>query len=144
MGYGPVGMVTTSSEGPFAGASEPYPAATGAQINGIVNGFGWDTAVTFSWGTTAAYGETASATPSTVISGNASVSATLTGLARHTTYHYRVNATSRAAKAPPTARIASSPPPTKPLWQRGREDCAPLRTRQFRSPSPPATPMAIH
>ena len=66
---------------------------TGATLNATVNANGYQTAVTFEYGTDANYGTNMTADQSPV-SGNtaASVSKTLTGLTAATTYHYRVKA----------------------------------------------------
>ncbi|MBN8459840.1 MAG: cadherin-like beta sandwich domain-containing protein [Verrucomicrobia bacterium] len=87
-----------------AAAMAPPTATTGAAGNvtdvsatlaGTVNANGANTAASFAYGLTTAYGGTVSATPSS-ISGSSStaVSAALTGLAPGTTYHYRMVATS--------------------------------------------------
>ncbi len=66
---------------------------TGAVLNGIVNANGFSSTITFEYGTTTAYGATATAIQSPV-AGNAvtNVSATITGLTYGITYHYRVKA----------------------------------------------------
>ena len=67
---------------------------TGATLNGTVNANGASTAVTFDYGLTVAYGTTVPGTPTPVTGNTATpVSATLTGLATNTTYHFRVNGT---------------------------------------------------
>ena len=65
-----------------------------AVLNGSVNANWASTAVTFNWGLTTAYGNTITATPSTV-TGNTvtAVLASLTGLIPGTTYHFRASGT---------------------------------------------------
>jgi len=65
-----------------------------AVLNGSVNANWASTAVTFNWGLTTAYGNTITATPSTV-TGNTvtAVLANLTGLIPGTTYHFRASGT---------------------------------------------------
>jgi len=65
-----------------------------ATMNGTVNANNLSTTVVFEWGTTTAYGSTATATPTPVTGTSATaVSAALTGLQSNTTYHYRIKAT---------------------------------------------------
>ncbi len=65
-----------------------------ATINGIINGEGFSTTVVFEWGTSTAYGNTVTATPSPVTgSDDIAVHANLSGLQAATTYHYRIRAT---------------------------------------------------
>ncbi|GEM_PF-1226927 len=64
---------------------------TTASLNGSVNANGLSTTVTFEYGTTTAYGQTATAVQSPLSStDNTAVSVGLTGLSGNTTYHYRV------------------------------------------------------
>ncbi len=65
-----------------------------ATVNGTVSANGSATVVTFDYGTTIAYGSTASATQSPLPSSavGSAVSAPLTALTCNTTYHFRVNA----------------------------------------------------
>ncbi len=66
----------------------------GATLNGTVNPQGSSPSVSFSYGTTASYGSTATATPSTVSgSTSTSVSASVTGLSCSTSYHYKMTET---------------------------------------------------
>jgi phosphodiesterase/alkaline phosphatase D-like protein len=83
----------------FTGAAAPSVttnAASGigsttATLNGSVIANNADATVTFEYGTTTAYGKTATATPGTVSgSVNTAVSSVLSGLASSTLYHYRV------------------------------------------------------
>jgi len=67
--------------------------STGVTLNGIVNGNGLSTIVTFEYGTTTSYGNTTTASQSpVVVNANSNVSATIGGLVIGTTYHFRVNA----------------------------------------------------
>jgi uncharacterized protein (TIGR02145 family) len=67
--------------------------ATTATLNGIVDPNGSSTTVTFEYGTTTAYGSTATATQSPLSgSGNINVSADITGLSANSTMHFRVKA----------------------------------------------------
>lgn len=71
-----------------------------ATLNGLVNAYNDSTTVTFEWGTTTAYGNTATAAQSPVSGfGNTAVSANISGLAPNTTYHYRVTAQNSAGSA---------------------------------------------
>jgi MSHA biogenesis protein MshQ len=67
--------------------------ATTATLNGTVSSNGASTTVTFDFGPTAAYGSTVVAVPSPLAGGasGAAVTASLTGLACGTTYHFSVN-----------------------------------------------------
>jgi len=66
-------------------------AATTATLNGVVNASGASTTVTFEYGPTSDYGETAIAVPGTVTGfTNTAVSASLSALNPNTTYHFRV------------------------------------------------------
>jgi hypothetical protein len=70
---------------------------TAATLNGSVNANGSITTVTFEWGTTTAYGNNATATPSPVTgTTNTPVSASISGLTPNTTYNYRVKAVNAA------------------------------------------------
>ncbi len=69
--------------------------STSAVLNGAINPNGTATTPTFEYGLTTAYGNSVASSPSSV-TGTAStaVSATITGLAPGTTYHYRLSGTS--------------------------------------------------
>ncbi len=71
--------------------------ATGATLSGLVYAYGNNTAVSFDYGLSSAYGTNVAGSP-TPVTGNTltSVSANLTGLTPNTTYHYRVNGVSSA------------------------------------------------
>ena len=91
-GYGNEFSFTTTC----TAATATTNAATGlstnaATLNGIINGNGSSTTVTFEYGTTTSYGSAVIATPGTVTgSSNTLVSAAISSLALNTTYHYRV------------------------------------------------------
>jgi hypothetical protein len=66
-------------------------SASGAKLNGIVNANNLTTTVTFEYGLTSGYGQTASAIPAQITGNvNVGVYATLTGLTQGTTYHFRI------------------------------------------------------
>jgi phosphodiesterase/alkaline phosphatase D-like protein len=68
-------------------------SASGATLNGTVNGNNYTTTVTFQYGTSTSYGTTVTADQSPVTGAVATaVSKTITGLLPNTTYHYRVKA----------------------------------------------------
>lgn len=66
---------------------------TGATLNSIVNANYFSTVITFEYGTSTDYGQTATATQSPVTgSSNTNVSIGISGLSPGTTYHFRVKA----------------------------------------------------
>ncbi|HEY8095312.1 MAG TPA: DUF6701 domain-containing protein [Methylobacter sp.] len=71
---------------------------TGATLNGSVSSNGASTTVTFDYGTTIAYGSTATATASPLAANAVAtgVPAAVTGLTCNTTYHFRVNGVNSA------------------------------------------------
>lgn len=73
-------------------------SATGATLNGTVSSNGAASTVSFDYGTTVAYGSSASyaSNPLADSATNASVLAAVTGLTCNTLYHYRVRATNSA------------------------------------------------
>ena len=87
---------TTNASPPSATTTEATLVTnTTATLNGTVNANSVTTSVTFEYGLTTAYGNTAVATPSTATGNTATVvSASLTGLTAGTTYHFRVKAVS--------------------------------------------------
>jgi hypothetical protein len=67
--------------------------STIAKLNGTVNGYGLSTTVTFEYGTTTSYGRTVTASESPVTQNYVTgVSADISGLTPHMTYHYRIKA----------------------------------------------------
>ncbi|MCE9610824.1 MAG: cadherin-like beta sandwich domain-containing protein, partial [Chthoniobacter sp.] len=98
-----VGSGRSASHNLAVVASPPPTAATsaatairttGAILNGTVTATGNSAAVSFDYGTTAAYGANVAASPASVTGGAATaVSTTLTGLTPGTTYHFRVRVT---------------------------------------------------
>ena len=83
---------TTLGQTP-AGITQPATniSTTGATFNGAVNPNSVSTTVTFDYGTTTSYGQTATATQSPVTGSSiANVSKDITGLNPGTTYHFRV------------------------------------------------------
>ncbi|MBK7134599.1 MAG: fibronectin type III domain-containing protein [Bacteroidales bacterium] len=94
-GYGnELSFSTTLAPNAVSGVATSV-TSNSADLNAIVNANNLSTIVTFEYGTTIAYGSTATATPNPVtgiISTN--VSAGLTGLLFGTTYHFRVKAVS--------------------------------------------------
>ncbi len=71
--------------------------ATGASVAGRINPNGQATTYHFEYGTSIAYGSSTPQTSAGSGSSDSSVSASLTGLRPHTTYHYRLVATSSVA-----------------------------------------------
>jgi hypothetical protein len=90
---------------------------TAATLNGTVNPQGQDTTYHFEYGTTTSY---VSSTPDqnlTASSPSSSVSASVSGLATGTTYHYRLvatNATGPTGGGDMTFTTTSAPPPNPP------------------------------
>jgi uncharacterized protein (TIGR02145 family) len=89
-GYGMAISFTTLGQTTAAATNVNVTAAT---LNGFINDNHLSTVVTFEYGVTTSYGNTATATQSPV-TGNTitNVSADITGLTAGTTYHYRVKA----------------------------------------------------
>ncbi|KAF0221782.1 MAG: hypothetical protein FD174_113 [Geobacteraceae bacterium] len=91
---------------------------TGATLNGTVNDNGGDTAVTFEFGLTTAYGSSASGGTVAAGAGSTAVSAAVTGLACGASYHFRVNGASSGGTANgsdqtfSTAACPETTPPT--------------------------------
>jgi len=81
----------TSMDPPTVATDYASPLVTGAILHGTVNANNASTTVTFEYGTTNAYGMTATADQSPVTgSADTPVTVTLSGLSFNTTYHYRV------------------------------------------------------
>jgi len=76
-------------------ASATSISGTGATLNGMVGANGFNTAVSFDYGPTTAYGTNVIATPNSLTGSSATaVSAVITGLSPGLLYHFRVNGTS--------------------------------------------------
>jgi hypothetical protein len=91
------GAVACPARPPSAAAVAPSAiGVTGATLNGFVDDNGSVSTVTFDYGTTPAYGSSVAATPSPIAAGSGvtAVSASLTGLACNTDFHYGVSAVS--------------------------------------------------
>jgi hypothetical protein len=96
----------SSGSSPASAASPAAPAAStaaatnvaqsSATANGTVNPNGTDTSYYFQYGTTTSYGSSSPSTSAGSGSADVPVSASLTGLASSTTYHYRLVAVSTA------------------------------------------------
>ncbi len=94
VGYGEVRPFTASATSPDAvtmAATGVY--STKATLHAWVNGNNQSTSVSFEYGTTTAYGQTVTASPSVVSGTSDSVTADLTSLSPLVTYHYRVKIT---------------------------------------------------
>ena len=96
--FGPDRTFTTlSATGPPVVTTNPATNVTtsSARLNGSLDPHGLTTTVYFKWGTTTSYGHT---TPTQTQTGNTyrNITANISGLARHTTYHFRIVATNSA------------------------------------------------
>ena len=93
--YGEDLVFTTLGQVPTATTSAATSVvSTSAVLNAIVNANHLSTTVTFEYGTTSSYGQTATAIQSPVTGSlNTSVNLEITGLTTGTTYHFRVKAT---------------------------------------------------
>jgi hypothetical protein len=95
-----MGSAVAAPSAPTATTGSPsHVAQSSATISGTVNPHGTDTHYHFEYGTTTSYGT--NTTPANAGAGTMDVaaSASLAGLAAHTTYHYRIVATSSAGTA---------------------------------------------
>lgn len=94
---GSIGGSIATGGTPTAPAVTTDPAAgqtsVGAVLNGHVNPEGQTTSYTFEYGTTTSYGSSTPAGAAGSGSSSEAVSASVTGLASNTTYHYRIDAT---------------------------------------------------
>jgi len=87
-------LTITASALPAVTTAATNIRGTKATLNGIANANGSPFNVFFDYGETDSYGSSIAATPSSVSgSANTSVTATLSGLAPSTTYHFRVRVT---------------------------------------------------
>jgi hypothetical protein len=86
--FSTLGHSPTSLTQPVTNVSD-----TGATLNGTVNANDLSTSVTFEYGTTTSYGNTATAAQSPITGNtNTNVNADISGLAEGITYHFRVKA----------------------------------------------------
>jgi plastocyanin len=129
---GPTGPVV--STGSASGVSESE-----ATLNGTVNPSEQETSYLFEYGTTTAYGQKTAETPAGSGTSPVPISATVSGLAAATTYHYRLaakNATGTNHGLDRTFRTAGGPeppPPTEP---------PPTVKPPTAPPAPSSTPLA--
>ena len=90
-------FTTLSATGPPVVTTNPATNITtsSARLNGTLNPHGLTTTVRFQWGTTTSYGHT---TPMQTQTGNTyrNIPVNISGLATHTTYHFRIVATNSA------------------------------------------------
>jgi hypothetical protein len=96
--FGPDRTFTTlSATGPPVVTTNPATNVTtsSARLNGSLDPHGLTTTVYFKWGTTTSYGHT---TPVQTQTGNTyrNITATISGLTSHHTYHFRIVATNSA------------------------------------------------
>jgi len=96
--FGPDRTFTTlAAKGPPVVTTNPVSNVTtsSARLNGSLDPHGLTTTVYFKWGTTTSYGRT---TPRQTQTGNTyrNITANISGLARHHTYHFRIVATNSA------------------------------------------------
>jgi hypothetical protein len=88
--------------------------ATSATLTGTVNPSGSAATYHFEYGATASYGNRTTETPAGADASAHPVSAVLTGLAAHTTFHYRLVATSAAGTATSSDRTFTTADPLPP------------------------------
>ena len=101
--------VTTS---PATGVND-----TGAKLNGTVNPAGQPTSYAFQWGPTTGYGHETPLTSAGSGTSASSLSASLTGLASGSTYHFRIiamNASGTSVGADQSFATTGTPPPPSP------------------------------
>jgi len=85
-------------------------SSSGATLNGTANANGLSTVVTFDWGRTSSYGNSATATPPSITGTTVTpVSAMLTGLTSNTTYHFRVKGVNAAGTSTGADLIFTTP-----------------------------------
>ncbi|MBP6624767.1 MAG: T9SS type A sorting domain-containing protein [Chitinophagaceae bacterium] len=89
----PFSVATSSAAPSITAVSSAAVTSSGATISGMVNANGATANVNVEYGTTVSYGSSVVTGPPSVSGTTAtSVSATLSGLASNTTYHYRIRA----------------------------------------------------
>ena len=101
------GGTTQGADGIFTTAATPVPqtgtataiTSTGATLNGTVNANGRPATYWFEYGKTTSYGGKTTVTSAGSGTAPASATATISGLAANTTYHFRLDATSDAGTA---------------------------------------------
>ena len=90
-------FTTLSATGPPVVTTNPATnvTASSAKLNGSLDPHGLTTTVHFQWGTTTSYGHT---TPTQTQTGNTyrNITANISGLTTHHTYHFRIVATNSA------------------------------------------------
>jgi hypothetical protein len=97
----------------LTGAASPVGPTT-ATLNGTVNPNGLATSYHFVYGTTAAYGSATTALSAGSGTSPAAVSATLTGLAPNTTYHYQLLAGNSVGPSSGADQTFTTPPASAP------------------------------
>jgi formylglycine-generating enzyme required for sulfatase activity len=92
-----VSFTTSATQKPTVSTgSASAITTTTATLNGTANPNGLSTTYYFQYGTTTSYGSSTTSTSTGEGSSSVSVSASLTGLSKNTTYHYRLVATNSA------------------------------------------------
>ena len=113
-----VGLATAASPPTVSTAAATSPSDTGATLNGSVNPNGQDTSYAFQWGPTNGYGHETTLTDGGSGSSAQSVSATVSGLASGSTYHFRIiaiNATGTSVGSDQTfSTTGTAPAPSNP------------------------------
>jgi len=131
---------TLNGHGPVVTTGAPTTAPTSATLHGVINPVGAAAEYHFDYGTTTAYG--ASTPNQNVGGGNDDVpaSASVTGLAPHTTYHYRIVGVNGAGASSTGADATFTTPPERPavvshptqshkVWRRGSHLISTARRR---------------
>src|SRR5947209_1379957 len=114
----PVALAQGAGSAPTVTTSSPTGVTdSGATLNGSVNPNGQQTSYAFQWGPTGGYGHETAVTSAGSGTVTSSVSATLSGLASGSTYHFRIiaiNRTGTAVGADQTFTTTGSAPPPSP------------------------------
>src|SRR5690348_4410048 len=112
----PVALAQGASAPTVTTSAATGVTGSGATLNGSVNPNGQQTSYAFQWGPTAGYGHETALTSAGSGNGTSSVSATLSGLASGTTYHFRIIAISGAGTSVGADQsfttTGSAPPPS--------------------------------